>query len=86
MVGGVVIETIVLPDRIWINCRDKRDTCAIYVERNAKSEAIRVGDKLWWQGREAMWTPASGVSAGWYDLRIPRIGYSGLPRPGTERA
>jgi hypothetical protein len=83
MVGGKVIETILLPDKIWINARDnyprrRPDECAIYVERNADSEAIRVGDSIWWQGGYAMWTPASREFA---DHKIPRVGYSGVNRP-----
>lgn len=85
MVGGTVIEVITLEDRIWINCRDsnqgRKDECAIYVERNAHSEAIRAGDVVWWQSQHAMWTPISADLRGFEDIKIPRIGYSGVPRP-----
>lgn len=89
MVGGIVIETITLPDRIWVNCREVvngrsiRNECAIYVERNVQSEAIRVGDNVWWQGSFAMWTPRD---RSFTDVKIPRRGYSGVRRPEMVRA
>lgn len=69
--------------------------CAIYIERNENSEQIKLKDSLWWQGRFAMWTPAenrkktcnhehhyscqrAGID---YDIKIPRVGYSGVERP-----
>lgn len=73
-----------------------KDTCAIFVERNTESERIEIGDQLWWQGSNAYWTPQanrkpacnhrehddcgsrSGVD---YDIRIPRVGYSGVKHP-----
>lgn len=60
MVGGKVIETIVLPDKVWINTRDAHSTseCAIYVENDAKSRTVSEGDTVWWQSDIAMWTPA----------------------------
>jgi hypothetical protein len=83
MVGGKVIETIILNDEVWVNARDnypprKPDECAIYVERNSDSERIAVGDSIWWQGGWAMWTPASREFA---DRKIPRASYSGVGRP-----
>lgn len=92
MVGGLVIETVAAADRVWVNVRDTRhpkDTCAIYVERNADAERIAPGDSLWWQSGFAMWTPAANVTddhgqlrAGVdYDIQIPRLSYSGVGRP-----
>jgi len=92
MVGGVVTETIVLPDRIWVKCEEHNssDQCAIYVERNPKSECIESGDSIWWQAGQAMWTPYSVRKAGWkskprqgkdFDIKIRKIGYSGITRP-----
>lgn len=81
MVGGKVIEVIKLEGRVWVNVRDthyQRETCAIYVERTADAERIAVGDSLWWQGREAYWTPQTGE---FEDRSIPRVGYSGVARP-----
>lgn len=86
MVGGIVIETINKPNKIWVNVkeRESKQTCAIYIEKNDNAKKVKPGDSLWWQGRFAMWTP-SGVNDGKcgvdYDIRIPRIGYSGVNRP-----
>jgi len=97
MIGGVVIEKIVLSDRVWVMCVERHELChdkrALYVERNAQSERINPGDSLWWQGKVAMWTPYSirtnhGLKNAMqfrcgvdYDIEIPRIGYSGVSRP-----
>jgi hypothetical protein len=84
MVGGYVITTIEVrsKNRVYVNCRgegsEKRDTCAIYVERNDDSLAIRPGDWLWWQAGYAYWTP-SGKR--FKERKIPRIGYSGVQPP-----
>jgi hypothetical protein len=78
MVGGKVIETIVLRDRVWINCRERKKELAIYVRRDAVSRSVSPGDTVWWQGRMAMWTPKGKPFA---DKRMERIGFSGVPRP-----
>lgn len=82
MVGGKVVETILLDDQVWINCQGTRSEanqqCAIYVERDALAECVEPGDSLWWQMEHAYWTPAGRESK---DYRIKRIGYSGAPRP-----
>jgi len=97
VIGGTVIETIVLPDRVWINTQEppRARTCAIYVANTAKARCVSEGDQIWWQGQWALWTPAcnrkpacghkhhyscsrAGVD---YDIRLERIGYSGVSRP-----
>lgn len=82
MVGGKVEETIILDARVWVNCRgtggERRETCAVYVERNADSEAIKPGDSFWWQGGNAYWTP---TDRGRVDVAIERRSYSGVERP-----
>ena len=77
MVGGIVIEVAWRGYKVFVDCHDThyRDTCAIYVERNEDSEQIEVGDRLWWQGGSAMWTPADESRM---EVRIPRVGYSGV--------
>ena len=79
MVGGIVIEVVWRndDDKVFVDCQDTRykDTCAIYVERNADSEQIEVGDRIWWHGRLAMWTPADETRV---EVQIPRVGYSGV--------
>lgn len=92
MVGGTVIETIVLPEKVWVNCDEARSyeaeggwvtipsrECAIYVERTPESRSISEGDSLWWQGGWAMWTPRNRA---FEDRKLKRIGYSGVSRPG----
>lgn len=79
MVGGIVIEVAwrADDDRVFVDCRDKRyrDTCAIYVERNPDSEQIEVGDRIWWQGGLAFWTPSDESRV---EVQIPRRGCSGV--------
>lgn len=94
MVGGIVIEVAEVrdrPDVLFVDCRETnpkyRDTCAIYVEKNETSMCIEPGDSLWWQGRWAMWTPQAnrrseeGKCGRDYDIKIPRVGYSGVQHP-----
>jgi len=85
MVGGTVIEACHHPDdpsRIYVNVADKpysrTQECAIHVEANADSEQIQMGDRLWWQGRLAFWTPADESRV---EVKIPRLGYSGVRHP-----
>lgn len=92
MIGGRVKETLILSDRVWVNARDTTymDECAIYVERSAVSERIQPCDLIWWQGREAMWTPAHAADSSQgkqgvdWDIVIPRIGYSGALHPAQR--
>ncbi len=97
MIGGTVVKVKVLKDRVWVNCEEDNSTsqCAIYVEKNPKSLCIEPGDSVWWQGGFAMWTPYfnrkktcdhqhhySCARVGKdYDIRIPRIGFSGVKEP-----
>lgn len=87
MVGGTVITTIEDGDRIYVNCRgtgcEKKETCAIYVERNSDSEQIRPGDNIWWQGKRVMWTPSDRRVI---DKEIPRRSYSGVKSPLAKAA
>lgn len=84
MVGGIVIEVIDCGDRVWVNCRDRKrpETCAVYVERNAKALCIRVNDAIWWQGGWVFWTQFDEHGmVGKEDVRIERVGFSGVNRP-----
>lgn len=80
MVGGTVIETIDMGNRVWINCKERNDVCAINVVRNVDALIVCPGDQIWWQGRNAFWTPQNAAK-GIFDITIPRIGYSGAVRP-----
>jgi hypothetical protein len=90
MVGGKVIETILLDDRIWVNCRgtgsEHLDECAIYVERTPESESVSDGDSIWWQSQWAFWTPIQrGDIRPFHDKKLRRIGFSGVRRPEPVR-
>lgn len=89
MVGGIVIEVIELPDKIWVNCRDRTyatDTCAVFVEKTDKARSISAGDKFWWQAGTCYWTPwpqkteptRHGID---YEIPIRKIGFSHMSRP-----
>lgn len=95
MVGGIVTETIVLKDRVWVNCMgrgsEKNTRCAIFVERDRNSLLVQRGDKLWWQGNRAFWTPVdfdgeTPKDKRMIEIEIRRIGFSGVPRPTKTEA
>lgn len=79
MVGGRVIEVVWQCDRIFVDTHDmhNRNTRAIWVERNANSEHIDLGDLLWWRGDTALWTPSGGSAKG-KEIEIPKLGPSGV--------
>lgn len=83
MVGGTVIETIDTGTKVWINCKDNNDKCAIYVKRDSKSLCISEGDMIWWQGQNAYWTAKNrqDKTIGKVDESLERIGNSGVDRP-----
>ena len=77
-VGGKVTEVIVQDDRIYIDTHDGHTDCAIYVERDIRSEKVKPGDVVWWQGRKAYWTTSDRSTI---EEPLNRIGYSGVDRP-----
>lgn len=91
MVGGRVIETLVVKDRVWINVQDwdennqrpRNDTCAVYVVNNDEARSISNGDIVWWQGGNVYWTAKdkNGKTVGKADVAIKRLGFSGVRRP-----
>lgn len=94
MVGGLVRAVLDCGNRVWVNCRESHcyrrsgcmgnecphDECAIYVERTPDSLQIKAGDKLWWQGGEAYWTPVP-VDLSRVEIPIKRRGFSGVRHP-----
>lgn len=91
----MVTEVLKTERGLWINVGNGKpgdvNHCAVLVEQNAQSIQIKPGDSLWWQGRSAYWTPqtytgkrcggrADGLGTAW-DIKIPKIGYSGVPHP-----
>lgn len=87
MVGGEVKEIIAVGDKLWVNVRGTRteagQECAIYVKPTDDAMNVCVGDTLWWQGGWALWTPKDRSRE---DVKIPRIGYSGVRRPRVYSA
>jgi hypothetical protein len=91
MIGGKVIETMSIHDRVWINCQEYSELsnelsnrfCGIYVENTPKSRSVSDGDIIWWQGDRAMWTAIdrNGKPIGKYDTILKKIGFSGVNRP-----
>jgi len=86
VIGGIVIEASESksrPELIFVDCRgtgcERSSTCGIYVEKNAASLQIEIGDQIWWQGRRAYWTPrlpgnaTRGAKDVGRDIPIPRI-------------
>lgn len=67
----------VMRDRRCVAKGCKCSECAVYVERTDAALLIEPGDSLWWQGRDAMWTPHAGGKS---DRKLRRIGYSGVER------
>lgn len=83
MVGGTVFETRIDGERVWLNVRDdfppkRPDECAVYVVKNADSERIKSGDRVWWQGRKLFWTRKDRSII---EKEIPRASYSGVNLP-----
>ena len=90
MVGGKVIGLARKADSTLVHVQDEKyenDRCSIRVKEvrrdNGQPVTIQVGDDIWWQDRDAMWTPRGvdvdpGVGCGVdWDIHLPRIGYSG---------
>lgn len=74
MVGGEVINIVNTSEGTWVQCLDRtyaEDTCAVFV-KDAKQ--MKIGDKLWWQGKRAFWTPVPGD--GRRDIALEKLGYS----------
>lgn len=89
MPKATVIETIELPDRMWINTKDIQNNaiCAIFLEKNPKSRSISERDMIEWNDFEAFWTPACNLRrAGTVqgldtEISIKIVGKPGVPRP-----
>lgn len=81
MVGGTVIENMLIGDKRRLWCADiprghvVADELAVYAEADEASE-VRIGDKIWWQGRQIYWSRSGEFT----DRPIGRIGYSFDPR------
>ena len=89
MVGGDVIGIVRTAEHTLLNVRDRTygDQCAVRCRERRRDDNtpvhIEVGDKVWWQGIDVMWTPqtftgaASGPGCGrLWDIHLPKIGFS----------
>lgn len=91
--GGIVTETIILKDKVWINTKEKEyhhTECAIYVEDSPEARCVSKGDTVWWQSDKAYWTPkdSNGKPIERKDgkcnvanIVLKRRGFSGVKRP-----
>ena len=91
MIGGRIIGLARRPDGLaTLNVQDQRypgDTTVIRVREQRRDDgrpvSLSLGDTVWWQSRDVMWTPgdaprplpADRCGKDW-DVRIPREGYS----------
>ena len=90
MVGGKVIGLSRRGETVLLNVKDHkyRDECAVRCKEvrtdTGKRVRIAVGDEVWWQCGQVLWTPR-GVAANGprfikgvarYDIPLPKIGYS----------
>jgi hypothetical protein len=93
MPKAIVIETMELPDKMWINTRDIKTgaICAICLEKNFKSRTISERDMLQWKDIDALWTPACNmrregtVNGMDTDIVIKMVGVAGVPRPIVKK-
>lgn len=91
MVGGKVIGIARGKESTLLNVQDDRrpgDTCAVRCEERRTDTGdrveIAVGDSVWWQCGQVLWTPAGTAAAGKrfvggkarYDVPLPKVGYS----------
>lgn len=81
-IGGEVIETILLPDQVWVNTHDGKNECGIFVERNHETESISRGDSMYWVKDEAYWTPVkeNKFVGSETHIKLKKIGNSGISR------
>lgn len=76
MVGGIIVEVVSIKDtlRVAVLVRgtdmERNDFSAINIETEANQ--VEVGDRIWWQGGQAMWTPRKGNR----EYMLPKIGFS----------
>lgn len=87
MIGGKVVGVSRGENGTLLTVEDGSDQCAVRVEErridNGAVIVILVGDSVWWQCGEVMWTPRNvrhtddpqGCAKRW-DIRLPKIGYS----------
>ena len=80
------METIVLSNRVWLNCRDERsdETCAVYVVLTDAARCVSERDTLRWNETHALWTARERIGGrviGKADIPLRLIGGAGAKRP-----
>ena len=73
MVGGYVYSILELDDVVSVTVEDEGQLLTVDLEPCDDSRNIKMDDSLWWQGKEAYWTPKD---RSFKDRAIKRIGYS----------
>jgi hypothetical protein len=71
MVGGKIIRIYDEGDSTTLAVFDRKDLCHVRVD--VGPARFRVGDSVWWQGAQVMWSPADGSAV---DVVLPKAGYS----------
>lgn len=78
MVGGMVFGKHRESPEIRLNVAGLKGDQGSYlytnVVENDDSNEIEVGDVVWWQGKDLLWTPKDKRFT---DRIVPRIGYAG---------
>jgi hypothetical protein len=82
MVGGIVINTEELKDKIRVDLVDEstKDHLSLYVELTPAARCIQDDDSMWIQNKWALWTPKTRP---WRDYQLKRIGNT-FVTPGNE--
>lgn len=73
MISGMVAETIVVGDEVWLCVFDPTAICdstGVWVTRTLMSLCISPGDTVRWQDHNLYWNPAGSESK---DIRLSRI-------------
>lgn len=62
MISGCVTKVEILSDRVLISVRDSYgETVVRTLENDEKSRCVGTDDRIWWQGPNYYWTPASSA-------------------------
>jgi hypothetical protein len=75
MIGGVIIKTEAMPDRVrvWVEEEQSTSKCIVDLELCQNSLGIQPSDSIWWQNSKAYWTPFDHSDI---DVAINKIGFS----------
>jgi hypothetical protein len=92
MVGGLIEQIEEVEDgELFVMCRgigvEQKSTCGVRVKPGLARFLMKQGDRFWWQGRRAFWTPAPerGLSSVFVDVPLERTGYSTDKLPSRRK-